>query len=112
MLTLRRPVSLVDGYNLPLRVSNNKGCHVADCPVDLGPNCEWSVTISGARACADIYHRNAGPDQLKGPFDSTGFPVGCKSACVAGLGDPGMSRVLIAVLGRQYAERVRDLSYQ
>ncbi|KAF9448441.1 thaumatin-like protein [Macrolepiota fuliginosa MF-IS2] len=53
-------VSLVDGYNLPMRITNNKGCPVADCPVDLGPNC---------------------PAQLKGPFDSTGFPVGCKSAC-------------------------------
>ncbi|KAI8978277.1 Osmotin thaumatin-like protein [Trametes punicea] len=60
-------VSLVDGYNLPLRISNNLGCHVADCPVDLGPNC---------------------PAPLIGPFDSTGFPVGCKSACEAGLGDP------------------------
>ncbi|PIL36134.1 hypothetical protein GSI_01794 [Ganoderma sinense ZZ0214-1] len=60
-------VSLVDGYNLPLRISNNKGCHVADCPVDLGPNC---------------------PAALKGPYDSTGFPVGCKSACIAGLGGP------------------------
>ncbi|KAF5325500.1 hypothetical protein D9619_009729 [Psilocybe cf. subviscida] len=57
-------VSLVDGYNLPLRINNNVGCPVADCPVDLGPNC---------------------PSQLKGPFDSTGFPVGCKSACVANL---------------------------
>ncbi|KAF5348765.1 hypothetical protein D9756_009723 [Leucocoprinus leucothites] len=57
-------ISLVDGYNLPARISNNVGCHVADCPVDLGPNC---------------------PAQLKGPFDSSGFPVGCKSACVANL---------------------------
>ena len=32
-------VSLVDGYNLPMRIDNNKGCHIADCPVDLGPNC-------------------------------------------------------------------------
>ncbi|KAF7329988.1 hypothetical protein MKEN_00262800 [Mycena kentingensis (nom. inval.)] len=53
-------VSLVDGYNLPMRISNNVNCHVADCPVDLGPNC---------------------PSELKGPFDSSGFPVGCKSAC-------------------------------
>nr|ANC28052.1 thaumatin-like protein [Polyporus umbellatus] len=60
-------VSLVDGYNLPIRINNNKNCPVADCPVDLGPNC---------------------PAPLKGPFDSTGFPVGCKSACVAGLGGP------------------------
>ncbi|KIO32727.1 hypothetical protein M407DRAFT_13891 [Tulasnella calospora MUT 4182] len=51
-------VSLVDGYNLPMRITN---CHVADCPVDLGPNC---------------------PSALKGPFDSTGFPVGCKSDCL------------------------------
>ncbi|KAF5325498.1 hypothetical protein D9619_009727 [Psilocybe cf. subviscida] len=57
-------VSLVDGYNLPMRISNNKGCPVVDCPVDLGPNC---------------------PSPLKGPFDSTGFPVGCKSACFANL---------------------------
>ncbi|TRM66934.1 thaumatin [Schizophyllum amplum] len=55
-------VSLVDGYNLPMRITNNVGCPVADCPVDLGPNC---------------------PDNLKGPYDSVGFPVGCKSACLA-----------------------------
>ncbi|KAJ7628699.1 thaumatin-like protein [Roridomyces roridus] len=54
-------VSLVDGYNLPMRIDNNVGCGIASCPVDLGPNC---------------------PSQLKGPFDSTGFPVGCKSACL------------------------------
>ncbi|KAH9855944.1 Osmotin thaumatin-like protein [Lenzites betulinus] len=64
-------VSMVDGYNLPLRINNNKGCRIADCPVDLGPNC---------------------PAPLKGPFDSTGFPVGCKSACLANLdGDPANS---------------------
>ena len=35
-----------------------------------------------------------GPTPLKGPFDSTGFPVGCKSACVANLdGNPGMKRL-------------------
>jgi hypothetical protein len=61
-------VSLVDGYNLPMSITNNKGCPVADCPVDLGPSC---------------------PSPLKGPYDSSGFPVGCKSACVANLsGDP------------------------
>ncbi|KXN93150.1 Thaumatin-like protein 1a, partial [Leucoagaricus sp. SymC.cos] len=58
------PVSLVDGYNLPMRISNNQGCPVAECATDLGPDC---------------------PAPLKGPFDSTGFPVGCKSACVANL---------------------------
>ncbi|KAI0787894.1 Osmotin thaumatin-like protein [Fomes fomentarius] len=59
-------VSLVDGYNLPMRITNSKGCPIADCPVDLGPNC---------------------PDQLKGPLDASGFPLGCKSACLAGIGD-------------------------
>ncbi|KAG9016683.1 hypothetical protein FRB90_002513 [Tulasnella sp. 427] len=54
-------VSLVDGYNLPVRITNTAGCHLADCPVDLGPNC---------------------PSKLKGPFDSSGFPVGCKSDCL------------------------------
>ncbi|KAH9474686.1 Thaumatin-like protein 1 [Psilocybe cubensis] len=64
-------VSLVDGYNLPMRITNNKGCPVADCPVDLGPNC---------------------PAALKGPYDASGFPVGCKSACFANLdGNQGNS---------------------
>ncbi|KAL5478587.1 hypothetical protein ACEPAI_2771 [Sanghuangporus weigelae] len=57
-------VSLVDGADLPMRIDNNIGCPVADCPVDLGPTC---------------------PDPLKGAFDSTGYPVGCKSACFANI---------------------------
>ncbi|EPT01966.1 hypothetical protein FOMPIDRAFT_1023010 [Fomitopsis schrenkii] len=57
-------VSLVDGYNLPMRIDNNVGCGIPSCPVDLGPNC---------------------PAALKGPYDSSGFPVGCKSACYANL---------------------------
>ncbi|KAH9927991.1 thaumatin-like protein [Epithele typhae] len=57
-------VSLVDGFNLPMSVTNNQQCHTASCPVDLNPNC---------------------PQQLKGPFDSSGTAVGCKSACVAHL---------------------------
>ncbi|KDQ56819.1 hypothetical protein JAAARDRAFT_179503 [Jaapia argillacea MUCL 33604] len=61
-------VSLVDGYNLPMSITNSVGCPIADCPVDLGPNC---------------------PSPLKGPYDSTGFPLGCKSACDANLtGNP------------------------
>ncbi|KAF8209572.1 thaumatin-like protein [Mycena galopus ATCC 62051] len=52
-------VSLVDGYNLPMRIDNNIGCGIPSCPVDLGPNC---------------------PADQKGPFDGK-FPVGCKSAC-------------------------------
>ncbi|KAF5314720.1 hypothetical protein D9611_007272 [Ephemerocybe angulata] len=59
-------VSLVDGANLPMRITNTGGCPVAECPVDLGPNC---------------------PSELKGPFDASGFPVGCKSYCKL-TGDP------------------------
>ncbi|KAI5115046.1 hypothetical protein M0805_001994 [Coniferiporia weirii] len=57
-------VSLVDGSDLPMRIDNNVDCPVADCPVDLGPDC---------------------PDVLKGPLDPSGFPLGCKSACFANL---------------------------
>jgi len=64
-------VSLVDGYNLPVRIDNTNGCGVPSCPVDLGPDC---------------------PAPLQGPYDSTGFPVGCKSACDANLsGNPADS---------------------
>ncbi|THH05786.1 hypothetical protein EW145_g4547 [Phellinidium pouzarii] len=57
-------VSLVDGYDLPMEITNIVGCNVASCPVDLGPDC---------------------PSALQGPYDSTGFPLGCKSACFANL---------------------------
>lgn len=61
-------VSLVDGYNLPMRITNNVGCTNPDCPVDLNGEC---------------------PEPLKGPFDPSGAPVGCKSACAANVdGNP------------------------
>ncbi|KZT35717.1 thaumatin-like protein [Sistotremastrum suecicum HHB10207 ss-3] len=64
-------VSLVDGYALPMAITTNVGCPTAKCGVDLGPIC---------------------PPQLQGPFDSSGFPVGCKSACEANLdGNPSDS---------------------
>ncbi|KAI0371256.1 Osmotin thaumatin-like protein [Pilatotrama ljubarskyi] len=66
-------VSLVDGFNIPIRVQTNKGCAVVSCPVDLNPNCD------------------VGPAALAGPFDSSGKVAGCKSACAAGLGDPANS---------------------
>lgn len=79
-------VSLVDGYNLPMRIDNNQGCPVGECPVDLGPHCKphhnYYHVYSGL---ANGVKLMLGPAQLKGPFDSTGFPVGCKSACVANL---------------------------
>ncbi|KAJ6583023.1 thaumatin [Mycena vulgaris] len=48
-------------HGFRMRIDNNAGCGIPSCPVDLGPNC---------------------PALLKGPFDPSGFPVGCQSACV------------------------------
>jgi len=80
-------VSLVDGYNLPMRINNNKGCPVPECAHDLGPNCMYDKTVSRFLFSHSFI---VGPAPLKGPYDSTGFPVGCKSACVANLsGNPG-----------------------
>ena len=82
-------VSLVDGYNLPMKIDNNVGCPVADCPVDLGPNCLSIYHFRRMRSYLLTFM--TGPAPLKGPFDSTGFPVGCKSACNANLdGNPGL----------------------
>lgn len=80
-------VSLVDGYNLPVSITNNVGCGVADCPVDLGPDCK--DTIFHTYLSFAILISVIGPSALIGPYDSSGFPVGCKSACEADLdGDP------------------------
>lgn len=38
-------VSLVDGYNLPMRIDNNVGCGIPSCPVDLGPNCKSGLAL-------------------------------------------------------------------
>ena len=42
-------VSLVDGYNLPMAITNSANCPVADCLVDLGPNCELRFSCSSSR---------------------------------------------------------------
>ncbi|KAG6889587.1 hypothetical protein C0995_016395 [Termitomyces sp. Mi166 len=48
---------------------------------------EFTFEGDGSR---DFYD---GPDPLKGPFDASGAPVGCKSACLANLdGNPGQHR--------------------
>ncbi|EKM54454.1 uncharacterized protein PHACADRAFT_97058, partial [Phanerochaete carnosa HHB-10118-sp] len=69
-------VSLVNGFNLPMRVGNDQGCGIPSCPVDLNPDCKLF-------AC---------PAPLQGPYNSTGLPVGCKNACEANIdGDPANS---------------------
>ncbi|CAE6411172.1 unnamed protein product [Rhizoctonia solani] len=65
-------VSLVDGFNVPMRISNNAGCQVTECAVDLNQGC---------------------PDVLQGPLNANGTTAGCKSACMANLdGNPANSR--------------------
>ncbi|KIK57583.1 hypothetical protein GYMLUDRAFT_98652 [Collybiopsis luxurians FD-317 M1] len=58
-------VSLVDGFNLPMEITNSASCNIASCPVDLNADC---------------------PSELVGPSGSNGAIAGCKSACTAGLG--------------------------
>ncbi|KAF9778660.1 thaumatin-like protein [Thelephora terrestris] len=63
-------VSLVDGSNLPMTVTSNKGCPTASCPVDLNPACPSGLAYR----------------------DPSGVIVGCKSACFANLsGNPANS---------------------
>ena len=84
-------VSLVDGYNLPVSITNSQGCNVASCPVDLGPNCSpfYLYAYYGQSHVSCFYLTHTGPAPLQGPYDASGFPVGCKSACDANLsGDP------------------------
>ncbi|KAL4252435.1 Osmotin/thaumatin-like superfamily protein [Pleurotus pulmonarius] len=64
-------VSLVDGFNLPMAITNNQGCPNANCPADLNANC---------------------PAELGGPTDANGARLGCNSACTANLdGNPADS---------------------
>lgn len=57
-------VSLVSGYNLPMAITPSvpagSSCPAPACAVDLGPPC---------------------PPALAGPYDTSGFPLGCKAAC-------------------------------
>ncbi|KAH7108212.1 thaumatin family-domain-containing protein [Auriculariales sp. MPI-PUGE-AT-0066] len=64
-------VSLVDGYDLPMSITTDQACPTAGCYVDLLPIC---------------------PDPLKGPLDATGYPIGCRTSCLANLdGTPANS---------------------
>ena len=61
-LLLSCTASLVDGYNLPLRITNSVGCPVADCPVDLGPGCTcFFFFLRGGRA-ANLFFFCGGVD--------------------------------------------------
>lgn len=67
-------MSLVEGADLPMRITSNKECPVAECPVDLVATCEWCFWIKWS--CGVL--NESGPEPLKGPFDSNGYAVGCR----------------------------------
>lgn len=55
-------ISLVDGFNIPMAITNNKGCHVADCPAHLNLICPTALQLPGRDGAGDV--------------------VGCKSDCL------------------------------
>ena len=84
------PVSLVDGFNIPMRILSNKGCDLSDCPTDLDETCMlfsfWgpafislSVILFNSFKYLLMSWSPSGPEVLK--FGD----IGCKSACFANL---------------------------
>ena len=92
-------VSLVDGSNLPMTITSNKGCPTASCPVDLNPACKPNPTslrniLSDAKFFMCVF---LGPPELA-HRNANGVIVGCKSSCFANLsGDPSMQSFLTAM---------------
>ncbi|KAJ7443980.1 Osmotin thaumatin-like protein [Mycena galericulata] len=66
-------VSLVDGYNLPMRIDNNVGCGIPSCPVDLGPN-------SNSPNCCTGDHDTAATCPPSGVTDYSYFKNNCPDA--------------------------------
>ncbi|KAJ7128656.1 thaumatin-like protein [Mycena epipterygia] len=56
-------VSLVDGFNIPVTVTNNVGCDVPSCSANLNANCPLELALD----------------------DASGKVVGCQSSCKANL---------------------------
>ncbi|PCH37384.1 hypothetical protein WOLCODRAFT_167452 [Wolfiporia cocos MD-104 SS10] len=56
--------SLIGGFNIPMEITNNPKCSIAECPVDPNSLC---------------------PGALNGPRSSTGGAVDCQSSCDARL---------------------------
>ncbi|KAJ6502908.1 thaumatin-like protein [Mycena vitilis] len=56
-------VSLVDGFNIPMTITNNKNCGIPSCPANLNPGCPAPLI----------------------KLDSSGAIAGCLSACAANL---------------------------
>ncbi|GAA5886488.1 hypothetical protein JCM6882_001653 [Rhodosporidiobolus microsporus] len=64
-------VSLVDGFNLQMSITNNKGCKSPTCGVDLNPKCPAELSVHNPK----------------------GKTVGCLTACGANLdGNPANSQ--------------------
>ena len=91
-------VSVVDGFNVPMQITDNKGSLYTTCAAGLNAYCMRLSCCSTHYTAATHYasYVRAGPDQLKGPGNGQGQFVGCNSACNAGRGgDHGTSRFLL-----------------
>jgi hypothetical protein len=77
-------VSLVDGTNLPMTITSNKGCPTASCPVDLNPNCKQNTAFNKLSPVRCFTSTPIGPSVLAFK-DSSNVTVGCKSSCYANL---------------------------
>ena len=94
-------VSLVNGSNLPMRITSNKGCPTASCPVDLNPACKSNnpPTFLPGVVLLLFMCGGLGPPELA-LRNSNGVVVGCKSSCFANLsGDPGIQHFSSAMIG-------------
>jgi len=89
-------VSLVDGSNLPMTITSNKGCPTASCPVDLNPACKPNSAYKpGAES---FTHGFLGPPELA-YRNADDVIVGCKSSCFANLnGDQGAKSFFVSTM--------------
>ena len=72
-------MSVVDGFNLPMRISpSSASCSIADCPVDLNPNCEflpalvritvyWALIPHADERTFQARHRSSAHSMLPAP---------------------------------------------
>ena len=91
-------VSVVDGFNVPMQITDNEGSLYTTCAAGLNAYCMRLSCCSTHYTAVTHYasYVRAGPDQLKGPGNGQGQFVGCNSACNAGRGgDHGTSRFLL-----------------
>ncbi|KAF7342431.1 Thaumatin-like protein 5 [Mycena venus] len=91
--TIMTAMSLVDGFNVPMKITNNHNCGVPSCTVDLNPKCPAPLVVKDTSGHADFELPNTGPAPAQLVVkDTSDKIVGCNSACKANLdGNPDNS---------------------